>query len=173
MAWGIGDELTGGATGIIPFGNPNDPQVQAGYQAGIFIADYATLAVAAVVGAGSAAGPAEVADAKVVSRATVPYQRPSGATTAAQRRSVQGKPCVKCGTTAKTQVAGHKKALVQEHHETGSIDKANMRSLGAIQPECPTCSAKEGLEMSRYSREMNKTLPPPPPPPPTPQQQQP
>jgi hypothetical protein len=105
-------------------------------------------------------------DAKIVSKATVPYKRPSGATTAAQRAAVQGKPCVKCGATAETQVAGHKKALVQEHHETGSIDKEQMRSVDAVQPECPTCSAKEGAEMSRYSREMNATLPPPPPQPP-------
>lgn len=90
--------------------------------------------------------------------ATVPYQRPSGATTAAQRESVQGKPCVKCGAETPRQVAGHKEALVKEHYETGTIDKDRMRSLDAVQPECPTCSAREGAEMSRYSREMKTRL---------------
>jgi len=88
----------------------------------------------------------------------VPYKRPSGATTAAQRESVQGKPCVKCGATTDKQVAGHKEALVKEHYETGTIDKQRMRSADAVRPECPTCSAREGAEMSRYSREMKEKL---------------
>jgi RHS repeat-associated protein len=91
-------------------------------------------------------------------KATVPYKRPSGATTAAQRESVQGKPCVKCGALTDKQVAGHKEALVKEHYETGTIDKQRMRSNDAVQPECPTCSAREGADMSRYSREMKKEL---------------
>jgi RHS repeat-associated protein len=91
-------------------------------------------------------------------KATAPYKRPSGATTAAQRASVQGRPCVKCGATTETQVAGHKEALVKEHYETGGIDKQKMRSTDAVQPECPTCSAREGAEMSRYSQEMKKEL---------------
>lgn len=91
-------------------------------------------------------------------KATVPYKRPSGATTAAQRESVQGKPCVKCGATTDRQVAGHKEALVKEHYETGTIDKQRMRSNDAVQPECLTCSAREGAEMSRYSRQMKKEL---------------
>jgi hypothetical protein len=69
---------------------------------------------------------------------------------------VQNKPCVKCGAETEKQVAGHKTALVVEHHETGAIDKNNMRSVDAVQSECPTCSAKEGAEMAKYSREMNK-----------------
>lgn len=86
------------------------------------------------------------------------YKRPSGATTKAQREFVQGKPCVKCGNLTDQQVAGHKKALVQEYYETGGINKQRMRSLEAIQSECPTCSAREGAEMSRYSRQMKEDL---------------
>jgi uncharacterized protein RhaS with RHS repeats len=65
----------------------------------------------------------KAAEAAKVGKATVPYKRPSGATTVAQRESVQGKACVKCGAQTPTQVAGHKEALVKEHYETGTIDK--------------------------------------------------
>ncbi len=84
------------------------------------------------------------------------YKRPSGSTTAAQRAAVQGQPCVKCGATAPRMVAGHKTALVVEHYETGTIDKARMRSITAIQPECPTCSAKEGGLMAQFSKAMKE-----------------
>ncbi|MDV7645026.1 RHS repeat domain-containing protein [Acinetobacter sp. PVC-6A] len=84
------------------------------------------------------------------------YKRPSGATTKKQRESVQGKPCVDCGTNTSRQVADHKKPLVKEYYETGTIDKTRMRDLNAVQPQCPTCSAKQGAEMSRYSRQMKK-----------------
>jgi RHS repeat-associated protein len=88
-----------------------------------------------------------------------PYQRPSGATTPQQRASVQNKPCEVCGKDdGGKRVAGHKTALVQEHYETGKIDKQKMRSLNAVRPECPTCSAKEGAAMSRYSRKMKDAL---------------
>ena len=89
-------------------------------------------------------------------KVTTAYKRPNNATTAEQRASVQGKPCVKCGDQAKTMVAGHKKALVKEHYETGKIDKKVMRSKEAVQPECPTWSAKEGAEMSKYSKDQKK-----------------
>jgi RHS repeat-associated protein len=56
MAWGIADSLSvGGATGIVPFGNANDPQVQAGYHAGTLIADAITVGVLGAVAANSAA----------------------------------------------------------------------------------------------------------------------
>ena len=80
------------------------------------------------------------------------------ATTRAQRESVQGKPCAKCGNQTERQVAGHKEALVKEWHGTGTIDKVKMRSIDAVQPECPTCSSQEGAEMSRFSRSMNETI---------------
>ncbi|CAN7593134.1 DUF6531 domain-containing protein [Variovorax sp. LjRoot175] len=87
---------------------------------------------------------------------SAPYRRPSGSTTAAQRQSVQGMPCVKCGEQTAGQIAGHKGALVKEYYETGTIDKERMRSLDAVQSECPTCSAREGADMSRYSREQKR-----------------
>jgi RHS repeat-associated protein len=86
---------------------------------------------------------------------TGPYVRPSGATTPQQRASVQGKPCSVCGVNdGGKRVAGHKEALVQEHYRTGTIDKAKMRDVNSVRPECPTCSAKEGAQMSRFSRWM-------------------
>ena len=69
---------------------------------------------------------------------------------------MQGKPCVKCGVQTGKRIAGHKKALVKEYYETGGINKEEMRSLDAAQPECPTCSAKEGAEMSQYSKQQKK-----------------
>jgi RHS repeat-associated protein len=115
----------------------------------------AARAVEVVRGAETAV---EVGKAAKEIKATAPYARPSGATTTAQRESVQGKPCVKCGAMTDRQVAGHREALVKEHYETGTIDKQRMRSKDAVQPECPTCSAREGADMSRYSREMKKEL---------------
>jgi hypothetical protein len=53
-------------------------------------------------------------------------------------------------------IAGHKEALVKEYYETGTIEKGRMRRLDAVQSEYPTCSAKGGADMSRYSREMKK-----------------
>ncbi|MCF2500434.1 MULTISPECIES: RHS repeat domain-containing protein [Dyadobacter] len=93
---------------------------------------------------------------KEVASEITAYKRPSGSVTNAQRASVQGKPCVDCGTTGTKMVADHKRPLVKEHYETGTIDKKNMRSVDAVQPQCPTCSAKQGAEMSRYSREQKK-----------------
>jgi hypothetical protein len=55
-------------------------------------------------------------------------------------------------------IAGHKYALVKEWYETGTIDIARMRSLDAVQPECPTCSAQEGAAMANYSKAMRKRL---------------
>lgn len=95
---------------------------------------------------------------KGVPKITTPYKRPSGATTQAQRQSVQNKPCVDCGATATRQVADHKTPLVKEYYQTGTIDKIKMRKLEAVQPQCPTCSAKQGADMSRFSRQQKKDL---------------
>lgn len=85
---------------------------------------------------------------------TKPYARPGGATTAEQRASVQGRPCVDCGATAETQVADHIDPLVKEYYRTGSIDLGRMRSLDAVQPQCPACSASQGGTLSWFSRAM-------------------
>lgn len=94
----------------------------------------------------------------IKSKASSPYIRPQNATTRAQRESVQGKPCAKCGEEASKMAAGHKKDLVREYHETGTINQTRMRDVNAVQPECPTCSSRGGAKAAQYSREMNKTL---------------
>jgi hypothetical protein len=93
-------------------------------------------------------------------KADAPYKRPSGATTPDQRASVQGKPCVDCGKVTAKQVADHKTPLVQEHYKTGTIDKTQMRSLDAVQAQCPTCSARQGAAMSRYSQQQRALIKP-------------
>jgi hypothetical protein len=89
---------------------------------------------------------------------TTPYERPSGATTAEQRASVQGKPCVECGKVGPKMVANHKKALVEEYYQTGKIDKMKMRATGSVNSHCPTCSAKSGGRLSHYSKQMKAKL---------------
>jgi RHS repeat-associated protein len=86
------------------------------------------------------------------------YKRPSGATTVEQRASVQGKPCVDCGVTTAKQYADHKTPLVVEHYKTGGIDKQRMRSVDAVQPQCPTCSSRQGGILSQYSKEMKDSI---------------
>ncbi len=103
--------------------------------------------------AGNVSSPKE--DSKSVQ---APYKRPSGATTPEQRAAVQGRPCVDCGQTTTQQVADHKTPLVKEYYETGKVDKTRMREVDAVQPQCPTCSAKQGADLSRYSRAKKKTI---------------
>jgi hypothetical protein len=110
------------------------------------------------IGAARAAEEAgAAADAVEAASGTAPlasYVRPTGATNAAQRASVQGLPCVECGLIAPTQVADHITPLVKEYYQKGSIDLDRMRSVDAVQPQCPTCSAQQGADLSRYSRSM-------------------
>ncbi|HEX4875622.1 MAG TPA: hypothetical protein VFV31_03060, partial [Chitinophagaceae bacterium] len=87
---------------------------------------------------------------------TEAYKRPSNATTAAQRASVQGKPCVSCGETSPKMVADHKTPLVKEYYQTGTINKERMKSTTAVQPHCPTCSAKQGAQLRKYSAKQKK-----------------
>lgn len=89
---------------------------------------------------------------------TKPYKRPSGATTKAQRESVQDKPCVDCGARTPKQYADHKDPLVKEYYRTGTIDKTRMRDVDSVQPQCPTCSNQQGAELSRFSRQQKKDL---------------
>jgi len=90
-----------------------------------------------------------------------PYERPSGATTTEQRAAVQGKPCVDCGKVGDKMVANHKTPLVKEYYKTGKIDTTKMRSKDSVNSQCPTCSAKQGAQMSQYSKEMKAKIKPP------------
>jgi RHS repeat-associated protein len=83
------------------------------------------------------------------------YKRPNNATTPEQRKSVQGKPCIDCGTGGKMN-ADHKQPLVKEYYETGKIDKAKMKEVESVQPQCPTCSSRQGAELKKYSQEQKK-----------------
>lgn len=48
---------------------------------------------------------------------------------------MQGKPCVDCGKTTARQFADHKKPLVEEYYESGTIDPVKGRSVDAVQPQ--------------------------------------
>jgi len=96
-------------------------------------------------------GAGALVDDAAKSAPEAPYRRPSGATTRAQRESVQGQPCVDCGLVPERAYADHKKPLVEEYYETGTIDRDRMRSLGAVQPQCPSCSASQGGRLRQYS----------------------
>ena len=150
----VEDGFSGLATGLIPFGRK-------GKQAVEIVDDYADDIVRKAFQEG---GSTKKAAKKDISQelnqptTTKIYKRPNNATTAAQRRSVQGKPCVDCKATGQKNVADHKYPLVKEHYETGTIDTKQMRSVDAVQPQCPSCSSKQGAEMSKYSREMKKII---------------
>jgi len=88
-----------------------------------------------------------------------PYRRPRGAgPTAEQRRAVQGQPCIDCGDVAPTQVADHTYPLVVEYYETGTNDTEAQRDPGAVRPHCPSCSNKQGGQLSGFSRRMKREL---------------
>jgi len=70
----------------------------------------------------------------------------------------QGQPCVTCGQTASTMYADHKVPVVKEYYETGTIDTTRMRQVDAVQPQCLTCSNRQGAELQRYSMEQRKRL---------------
>jgi len=53
-------------------------------------------------------------------------------------------------------IADHKTPLVVEYYTTGDIDTVAMRSLDAVQPQCPACSNVQGAELSQYSRLMRE-----------------
>lgn len=81
-----------------------------------------------------------------------PYRRPFG-TTAAQRASVQGKPCWECGALEDTMVADHIDPLVEEYMASGGkIDAEAAKSVDAVRPQCPVCSARQGGELAAFSR---------------------
>lgn len=49
--------------------------------------------------------------------------------------------------------ADHKYPLVQEYYETGKINVVRMKDVKSVQPQYPTCSSKQGAELSRYTKE--------------------
>jgi RHS repeat-associated protein len=95
---------------------------------------------------------------KVETLPSMPYKRPANIRTAAQKKAVQGVPCVNCGKLTQNQYVNHKTPLVKEYYQTGRIDVAKAKDLSSINSHCPTCSAKEGAEMSRYSVNMRKEI---------------
>jgi hypothetical protein len=89
---------------------------------------------------------------------TKPYSRPSNATTPEQRASVQGQPCVDCNAAKPKMHANHIDPLVEEYYREGEIDQSRMRSPGAVNSQCPTCSNRQGGFLSNYSRRMKQRL---------------
>jgi hypothetical protein len=86
---------------------------------------------------------------------TAPYVRPSILdTTPAQKAAVQGNPCVDCGAITNRQVADHVDPLVVEYYRTGTNNIPNQRSVSAVQPHCPSCSASQGGYLSDFSKQM-------------------
>jgi RHS repeat-associated protein len=84
-----------------------------------------------------------------------PYKRPNNATTKEQRDSVQNKPCATCGATGQKNNADHIDPLVEQHYR-GGIDTNQMRSPGAVQPQCANCSNQQGGYLSGFSKAMKK-----------------
>jgi hypothetical protein len=81
------------------------------------------------------------------------YVRPTGTPTRAQRASVQNQPCVECGLVTQRQVADHVEPLVMEYYRAGRIDMKRAKAIEAVQAQCPTCSARQGAAMARFSRQ--------------------
>jgi hypothetical protein len=52
--------------------------------------------------------------------------------------------------------ADHKDPLVMEYYRNGEIDKTKMREKSAVQPQCPTCSNRQGPYMKSFGQAMKK-----------------
>lgn len=88
-----------------------------------------------------------------------PYKRPGASRpTTAQTSSVQGKPCVVCGTINATMIADHIDPLAVEYYRTGQNDIEVQTSVDAVQPHCASCSHSQGGRMSAFSKKMKKIL---------------
>ncbi|WP_338635036.1 hypothetical protein [Spirobacillus cienkowskii] len=98
-------------------------------------------------------------DNQINQQISKPYKRPSNATTQKQRKTVQNQPCVDCGVKSDKMFADHKVPLVKEYYESGGkINLQKMREIDAVQPQCSSCSSKQGAEMSRYSKQKKNEL---------------
>ena len=92
-----------------------------------------------------------------ITKVTQPYKRPPGATTKKQRKSVQGKPCATCGINdGGKRYADHMDPLVNQYYRTGTINKTRMKDPRSVQPQCPTCSNRQGGKKSSYSKKQKK-----------------
>jgi len=89
---------------------------------------------------------------------TMPYKRPTNATTKGQRLSVQGKPCHECGETFEIMYADHKTPLIIEYYKNGKINIRRMRDVDSVQPHCPKCSSRQGGRLSNYAKKKKKEL---------------
>lgn len=108
-------------------------------------------------GANSAKSGVPGSDFKPNPAVTAPYARPSGAgPTAAQRASVQGRPCVDCGATTSNQVADHIDPLVVQYYRDGAVNVPAQSSENAVQPHCPKCSAIQGGQLGAFGKAMRK-----------------
>jgi RHS repeat-associated protein len=95
-----------------------------------------------------------------VLNATVPYKRPTNATTPAQRKAVNqtNAKCATCGTTQGPFNADHIVPLSIEHLSTGTIDKTSMRSVKVVQSQCKDCSNEQGGNLRQVTREANQKI---------------
>ncbi|CAB5278249.1 hypothetical protein IST495A_06029 [Burkholderia multivorans] len=88
-----------------------------------------------------------------------PYKRDAACgPNAKQTASVQGVPCLVCGTVAPTMVADHKDALVVEYYRSGRNDVAAQSAVTAVQSHCPVCSRRQGGMASAFSKCMKDKL---------------
>jgi filamentous hemagglutinin len=88
---------------------------------------------------------------------TKPYKRPTNAgPTAAQKRAVQGQPCVECGDITPKQVADHIDPLSVEFWRTGGNDIEKQTQPEAVQPHCRIHSDQQGGQLSDFSRKMRE-----------------
>ena len=54
--------------------------------------------------------------------------------------------------------ADHKTPLVTQYYTTGKIDVQAARSTSAVQPQCASCSAKQGGILSAFSKTVKSIL---------------
>jgi hypothetical protein len=121
-----------------------------------------------LLGASSTARVGEAAQAKVFSAGGYEvtlnssvkglYSRPANATNQALRAYAQeGKVCSNCGANGKM-VADHIVPLMKEFYETRMIDIQKMKNIKSIQPQCISCSNRQGAYLSNISKQIKEFL---------------
>lgn len=86
------------------------------------------------------------------------YSRPSGATNAAQRASVQPFACSNCGKVSTPMVANHISPLVVQHYTKGSVDFAKVNLVSSVNSQCLSCSNSQGGSLSAWSKAVNSSI---------------